>query len=120
MNKRTLVLGASSNESRYSNIASKMLQEYHHTVIPVGNKSGKIGDLEIMVVPPIEKNIHTITLYLNPSRQEAYFSYILALNPQRIIFNPGTENVTLSQLANEHGIETIEACTLVMLRTGQY
>jgi hypothetical protein len=83
-------------------------------------KVEKIGDLEILTIPPIEKDIHTLTLYLNPSRQEAYFSYILALHPMRIIFNPGTENVALRQLANEHGIETIEACTLVMLRTGQF
>ena len=120
MDKRTVVLGASINASRYSNIACKMLQEYHHTVIPVGNKSGKIGDLEILTIPPVEEGVDTLTLYLNPSRQEAYYSYILDIHPRKIIFYPGTENPVLIKLAKEHDIETIEACTLVMLRTGQY
>ena len=120
MDKRTVVLGASINASRYSNIACKMLQEYHHTVIPVGNKSGKIGDLEILTIPPVEEGVDTLTLYLNPSRQEAYYSYILDLHPRRIIFNPGTENPEFYALLGINNIKVEVACTLVLLSTNQY
>ena len=64
--------------------------------------------------------MHTITLYLNSQRQKAYYDYILGLKPQRIIFNPGTENLELIKLAKEQGIEIEIACTLVMLSTGAY
>ena len=64
--------------------------------------------------------MHTVTLYLNPDHQKEYYDYILSLHPRRIIFNPGAENEALQRIANEKGIETLEACTLVLLSTGQY
>lgn len=66
------------------------------------------------------KDINTITLYLNPLHQQEYYNYILSLQPYRIIFNPGAENDALAQLAQQAGIKTMEACTLVMLSTNQY
>ena len=69
---------------------------------------------------PAGEKVDTLTLYLNPERQKLYYDKILALKPRRIIFNPGTENQELTKLAAEHGIETEEACTLVLLNTGQY
>ena len=79
-----------------------------------------IQSLQIEQEWPIPGSITTLTLYLGPAAQETYYDQIIALKPQRIIFNPGTESATLVQLANAAGIETIEACTLVMLTTGQY
>jgi predicted CoA-binding protein len=67
-----------------------------------------------------EKDVDTVTLYLNPDHQKMYYDYILSLHPKRIIFNPGTENDELASLAARNGIKTMEACTLVMLATGQY
>jgi uncharacterized protein len=120
MNKITLVLGASENPDRYSNKAIHMLLSHHHNVIPVGIKKGIVDGLEIITQPDYFKNIDTVTLYINPTLQEKWYDYILSLHPRRIIFNPGTENETFETIANAHGIETIEACTLVMLSTGQY
>jgi uncharacterized protein len=59
-------------------------------------------------------------LYVNPQIQEDYYDYLLNLEPKRIIFNPGTENSTFVALANQKGIETEYACTLVLLATGEY
>jgi len=120
MQKYTLVLGASENVERYSNMAVKLLQHFNHPVIAVGNKIGKINDITIQKGEPTITGIDTITLYLNPTNQQPYYNYILALNPKRIIFNPGTENHELQALAQAKGIQTQEACTLVLLRTGQY
>lgn len=120
MNKKTLVLGASENPERYSNKAIKKLRIYGHDVIAVGNKEGKVDDVKIMKETPNEKNIDTVTLYLNPKNQRPYYDYILSLQPQRIIFNPGTENEELQKLAAEKNIQTIEACTLVLLSIGDY
>ena len=118
--KKTVVLGASSKIDRYSNRAVNQLMANGHQVIPIGFENEKINGLQIeTALLPIE-NVNTISLYLNPKRQEAYYDYILSLNPKRIIFNPGTENKDLEQLAKKQNIETIEACTLVMLSVGNY
>lgn len=116
----TMVLGASPNPKRYSYMATVMLLEKGHVVYPYGIKKGMIETMPIVQDWPINGSITSLTLYLGPTAQEAYYEQIIALKPQRIIFNPGTENPTLVQLANTAGIETIEACTLVMLKTGQY
>jgi len=103
--KKTLVLGASTNKARYSYIATQRLNNH---------------GIDIQQGTPNVEGVDTVTLYLNPQRQEAYYDYILGLKPKRIIFNPGTENPTLMRLAREQGIEPEAACTLVLLSTGQY
>ena len=118
--KKTLVIGASTNETRYSNIATHRLLSHEHEVVLVGNKKGKIEDLPIHDDKPFFENIDTVTLYVNPKNQEDYYDYILNLKPKRIIFNPGTENAAFVALANEQDIETEYACTLVLLATGEY
>ncbi|MFN0275563.1 MAG: CoA-binding protein [Chitinophagales bacterium] len=118
--KKTLVLGASENTERYSNKAVNKLRIYGHEVIAVGRKAGKIGDLAIQESMPEGNDIDTLTLYLNPENQKPYYESIIALHPKRIIFNPGTENPELYELAHKNNIETIEACTLVLLSVGDY
>ncbi len=120
MNKKTVVLGASAKLDRYSNKAVRMLRSNQHDVIALGFENAVIGDTKIETDWKIYKDIDTVTLYLNPQRQQAYFDYILSLHPKRIIFNPGTENAALTTLAHQNNIITLEACTLVMLSTGQY
>lgn len=118
--KKTLVIGASENPARYSNMAVKKLTAHKHPVIALGKRAGKIGDIIIETEHKDFQNIDTVTLYLNPQRQQEYYDYILSLHPKRIIFNPGTENDELYSLARLNGIHTEEACTLVMLSTNQY
>ena len=119
-NKKTLVLGASTNPSRYSFLAINSLIAHQHTVLAIGNKKGTVGGVEISNENVMVKDVDTITLYLNPNNQKPFYDYILAIQPKRIIFNPGTENDELENLAKNAGIETIEACTLVMLASNQY
>ncbi len=116
----TLVLGASPNPERYSFLATNLLKEKGYTVYPFGIKKGQIGDLTIINEWPNQGAIDTVTLYVGPDGQAEYYQAILELAPRRIIFNPGTENPILKSMATEKGMETIEACTLVMLKTGQY
>jgi predicted CoA-binding protein len=118
--KKTLVIGASENPARYSNLAINMLLEYGHPVVAIGNRNGVVAGVSFDKEKHLFTDIDTVTLYLNPGRQEDYYDYILSLNPKRIIFNPGTENSFFEKLAGEKGIGTLEACTLVLLRTGQY
>ncbi len=118
----TIVLGASENPDRYSNIAIRMLRSYHFETIAIGNKVGKVLDVPITIFNPYETypNVHTITLYLNPKNQEKYYNFILNLKPVRVIFNPGTENQDFMDELERNNIEVTEACTLVLLRTQQY
>ena len=118
--KKTLVLGASPNPNRYSYHAVNRLLEKGFEVIPLGIRKGIIGGKEIIQGTPSLENIHTITLYINPNNQIEYYDYMLSLNPKRIIFNPGTENPTLVNLAKEQGIEVEIACTLVLLSLDNY
>lgn len=120
MSKTTVVLGASANPSRYSNIAINRLRAHGHPVVAIGKRAGVVGDTTVETMPKKVDGPDTVTLYLNPGNQKPYYDYILELKPKRIIFNPGTENEELEMLASKAGIETMEACTLVLLSTGQY
>ncbi|MET0463127.1 MAG: CoA-binding protein [Chitinophagaceae bacterium] len=118
--KKTLVLGASDNPSRYSYLAIKRLRGNQHPVEAIGKFETKVDDVNILKEKTPFIDIDTVTLYLNPTHQREYYDYIISLQPKRIIFNPGTENDELAELAAKNNIQPIEACTLVMLSTGQY
>ena len=119
--KRTLILGASPNPERYAYKATLQLSEKGHEVFPVGLREGKIDRHIILTKNPTIENIDTLTLYVGPANQPPYYDYILnQIRPKRIIFNPGTENDELLELAQKAGIETEIACTLVLLSIGNY
>ncbi len=118
--KKTVVLGASINPERYSYLAVQKLVAHQHTVVAIGNKIGQIGGVEIVTESPLLQGVDTVTLYLKPANQKPYYDYILSLHPKRLIFNPGTENDEFFALAKANNILAIEACTLVLLSTGQY
>jgi hypothetical protein len=118
--KKTLVLGASDNPSRYSFLAINRLRANNHPVLAVGRKKTKVLDVNVETEKKVEEGVDTVTLYLNENNQKEYYDYIFSLHPKRIIFNPGTENEELAAMAKSKGIQPIEACTLVMLSTGQY
>jgi predicted CoA-binding protein len=118
--KNTLVLGASANPERYSYLAVRRLRNAGHPVSAIGRKAVTVGDVEIAADKQAINDVDTVSLYLNPVNQKEYYDYILSLHPKRIIFNPGAENPELEALAYAHGIEPVEACTLVLLSTGQY
>lgn len=118
--KKTVVFGASPNPSRYSNRAVKRLLSNGFEPVPIGIRKGEIEGIEIITETPFVRNVHTVTLYLNPERQKPHYDYILGLAPVRIIFNPGTENPELMQMAREKGIEVEASCTLVLLSVGEY
>jgi hypothetical protein len=119
-NKKTLVLGASENPARYSFLAINSLRKHQHPVAAIGRRKGQVLDVEISTDKKPMDTVDTVTLYLNPLNQKEYYDYILSLRPKRIIFNPGTENNELYDLAKNNGIQPLEACTLVLLSTGQY
>ena len=120
MNKKTLVLGASLKEVRYSNIAIYRLIAKGHEIKAFGLRQGEVNGITIDTELINYQDIDTVTLYLNPKRQEAYYNYIIDLKPKRVIFNPGTENAEFYNLLKENNIDFEVACTLVLLATNQY
>jgi hypothetical protein len=118
--KKTVVFGASANPSRYSNLAVRNLNQHGHEVIAVGLREGEIDGVKIHADRPVIADVDTVSLYVGPKNQVPLYDYILSLKPKRIIFNPGAENEEFEMKATENGIEVLEACTLVMLNTGQY
>ncbi|MGI8950748.1 MAG: CoA-binding protein [Chitinophagaceae bacterium] len=118
--KKTVVLGASANPQRYSYLAIKRLRANQQPVIAIGKRTGKVNDVNIVTDSNEVEDVDTITLYLNKQNQKQYYDYILSLQPKRIIFNPGAENDELAEIAAAKGIQPVEACTLVLLSTGQY
>lgn len=118
--KKTLVIGASLKPEKYSNLAVNRLVNHNHPVVAVGVKSGVVAGVDISTEKTPFEGVDTITLYLNPKRQEDYYDYILSLNPKRVLFNPGTENPELYEILAKKGIAYEAACTLVLLSTNQY
>jgi hypothetical protein len=119
-NKKTLVLGASANPSRYSYMAINSLTRREHSVVAVGLKESEVAGVTIQTKLIPFTNVDTVTLYLNPQRQKEYYNYVIGLQPKRVIFNPGTENPEFYQLLKSNGIEVDVACTLILLSSGQY
>jgi uncharacterized protein len=119
--KKTLVLGATDNPDRFAYRAAHSLLRHGHDIALVGIKKGEIAGRPIIndKETPVEE-VDTVTLYVGPRNQPEWYDYILKLKPKRIIFNPGTENPELEKMARNKGIETLEACTLVMLSVGAY
>ena len=120
MKGKTVVIGASEKPERYANKVAKRLLQQGHEIELIGLRTGKIQDNPIQTGQPDLKNIDTVTLYVSPKNQTGLYDYIKKLKPRRVIFNPGTENALFEEELQQQGIEPIEACTLVMLATGQY
>lgn len=120
--KKTIIIGATPNPSRYAYIAAGMLSEFNHEIIPLGIKKGEVfgqSILDIKKFPEIP-NVDTITMYIAMRHQPEYYQYIISLKPRRVIFNPGTENPAFEKMLEDAGANVLEACTLVLLRSGQY
>lgn len=118
--KKTLVIGASTNQSRYAYMAIQKLTAYGHPVVAIGKKEGEVSGVKFTTEKVMFDDIDTITLYLNESNQKSYYDYILDLKPKRVLFNPGTENEELQKLLTKNNISFEEACTLVLLSIGKY
>lgn len=120
--KRTLIVGATTNPSRYAYFVAQRFADRNIDFIPIGIKTGEVFGKKILDLrsKPHLDDIHTITLYIGPSHQEEWMDYLIGLNPKRIIFNPGTENPDFFKKANLAGIEALYACNLVMLGSGQF
>lgn len=118
--KKTLVIGASDNSSRYSYLAIQRLLQHKHPVVAIGRKKTEVLGVPVETEKLPFQDIDTVTLYLNPKNQQEYYDYILSLNPKRVIFNPGTENLDFYRLLEENNISYEVACTLVLLGTEQF
>ncbi len=122
MSKKTVIIGATNNPSRYAYLAAERLTRAGHEIVPVGIKKGEVLGEEILNMreEPQISDVDTITMYIGPQHQPEYYNYLIGLNPKRVIFNPGTENPELVRQLNEKGIESEYSCTLVMLGSGVY
>lgn len=121
MPETVAVVGASPKPERYSNKAIRLLREYGHTVLPVNPAQAQIEDLPVTArIDDLPRGIDTVTMYVSPAHSGALLPPLLALKPRRVIFNPGAENPALEDGLRAAGIGVEEACTLVLLRTGQF
>lgn len=122
MDRKTVIIGASPDPSRYAYLAAQMLKQRGIPFVPVGIKTGEVLGEPILDLKdkPVIDDVHTVTLYIGAHNQRDWYEYILSLNPKRIIFNPGTENFELMKMAGENKIEAFPACSLVLLSSGQF
>ena len=116
----TLIIGASPNKHRYSYKAIQKLRKLNFDVYALGLNDGLIMDVKIQTKPIKFKKIHTVSMYLRPQNQSQYLNYLLKLMPERVIFNPGSENKILMNKLEEKKISCENSCTLVLLSTNQY
>lgn len=118
--KKTLIIGASNNPDRYSYKAADRLLAYGHEIELLGLKPVEVFGRIVDTEKKSYENLDTVTLYVGPQNQPSYYDYIVGLKPNRVIFNPGTENPEFQDLLRKNNIYFEEACTLVLLGTGQY
>jgi predicted CoA-binding protein len=119
--ENVLIIGASDNPERYSYKALDMLLKYGHTPYAIGVKEMNVLNIPVKKGhPDMDAKIDTVTLYVNPGIQTNYYDYILKLKPKRVIFNPGTENPEFEEILRQNEISSENACTLVLLGTGQF
>ena len=120
MNKKTVIIGATTDSSRYAYRAAKVLIDKGHEIVPIGIKKGEVFGNKIINDYPFIENVDTVTLYVGSANQSNLVDYIISLKPKRIIFNPGTENEYLIKKAIDNDIEPVIGCTLVMLASKSY
>lgn len=121
MAEKVVILGASDNPDRFAHKAMLMLQQYGHQPILVNPTLSEIeGHSVIADLDQVPRPVDTLTVYVNPRISVNLKEKIISLNPKRVIFNPGTENPAIEFALKKTGIDTIHACTLVMLSTGKY
>lgn len=118
--KKTLVVGASTNPERYAFKAITQLRNHQHEIIAYGRREGTVADVEINTQWDTNWKVDTVTLYIGPAHQGEFMNKIVDLHPNRVVFNPGTENTAFFDLLHQNGIQYEEACTLVLLATDQY
>ena len=118
--RNTLVFGASSKPSRYSYIAIERLVDAELPTLAFGLRAGSVKGVQIQTSLEGIEEVHTLTLYMRPSKQVPFYDAIIAMRPERVIFNPGTENPEFYGLLRNEGIEVVVACTLVMLSMRTY
>ena len=119
--ERVVILGASDNPERYSHRALLLLKQYGHEVVPVHPKLASIEGTPVVAdLNAIEGPVDTVTMYVGAAISTGLEGKLVVLNPRRVIFNPGAENGTLAASLTEAGISCEEACTLVLLQTGQF
>lgn len=118
------LIGASNNPSRYAYLALQMLEDYGHTVHLVSPRiesiEGRPVYPDIATLRSVHSDVDTVTMYVSSLLSSRMGAELLALAPRRVIFNPGAENLELRDLLTTRTIETLDACTLVLLRTGQF
>ncbi len=121
-NGLVLIAAVSTNDKKYSHRAAKLLADNGFKIAPLGFAKGEVGGVEIQSLSsePKLENVHTITLYMRPENQKEWYDYFLSLSPKRIVFNPGTENSELSEIARDKGIEVVYDCTLQMVRRDDF
>lgn len=120
--KKTVIIGATPNTTRYAYMAAERLANAHIKFVPIGIKQGEVLGETILPIneKPMVEDVHTVTMYIGPQNQPEWYDYILSLKPKRVLFNPGTENETFQEMIRKESIEVVEGCTLVMLGVGTY
>jgi uncharacterized protein len=117
------IIGATDKDGRYAKLAQALLIEKGHRVIPINPLNGQVGGIQAypgLDQVPADITIDTVTLYIRPELLEAHLPAILARKVRRVIFNPGTESPTHQRALETAGITAEAACTLILLRTGQF
>lgn len=121
MGKIVAVIGATDHKEKFAHRAIKLLKKKGHTVVPVNPIYEEVDGLHCCKsLKESSEIIDTITIYLNPEKTASYIDDIIAVNPKRVILNPGTENPLLEQRLKEAGISVIRDCTLIMLDNNKF
>ncbi|WP_395743733.1 CoA-binding protein [Prosthecobacter sp.] len=119
--ERVVIVGASDKPERYSHRALLLLRKHGHEVVPVHPRLAEIEGIPVVSdLSAISGAVDTVTMYVGAAISDGLRDKLLGLKPRRVIFNPGAENALLAVDLEKAGIACADACTLVLLNTGQF
>ena len=119
--QRVALVGASDDAEKYSYKAFVLLRKKGHEVFPVHPKLKSIDGVPVYrSIEEVSGPVDTVSLYVSKDISSKIGQALLKSSPKRIIFNPGAENDELFEQAACSGIAAVNACTLVLLKTGQF
>ena len=118
---RVAVLGASRKRQRYANRALRALRQHGYQVVPVTPAHDEVEGVPAAArLAEVRGRLDTVTVYVGPRHIGPLIDDLVAACPRRVILNPGTESAELERALEQHRIPYLEACTLVLLATGQF
>lgn len=108
------IIGASTDRAKYGNKATRAFAQGGWTVYPVNPQADSVEGIQAYkCLADVPEPVDRISLYVPPAVSLSMIEDIAAKNPGELFLNPGSESDALVAAAKAHGLNPIQACSIV-------